>query len=144
MDEWWSIEIFGNGLEISTWVRTRGRDVIRTALEYGASDWQWHAGSWGVVVEFCFGESTRVGGGWTAFMDSPLVKAALDAVPDPINGLIYYPGRGGTALASVPRRPRPAPAAAAAALPVPEPEQPRRPQRAGGPVLAPARVGSLR
>ncbi len=54
-------------------------------------------------------------------MDSPLVKAALDAVPDPINGLIYYPGQGGTALASVPRRPKPAPAAAAAELPEPGP-----------------------
>jgi hypothetical protein len=42
-------------------------------------------------------------------------------VPDPINGLLVYPGRGGSAGATHPRRPRPPLGAGAAPLPV-EPE----------------------
>lgn len=120
MDEWWSIEISGGELDISTWISARGRDVIRTALEHGARDWDWISGSWGVVLEFCFADDLAAGGGWSAFTDSPLVKAALDAVPDPVNGLFFYPGRGGSSSAAVPRRPKPAPIAAAAAVPEPE------------------------
>ena len=127
MDEWWSIEISGGELDISMWISARGRDVIRTALEHGASDWDWVSGSWGVVLEFCFPDTLAADGGWTGFTDSPLVKAALDAVPDPVNGLFLYRGRGGSASAPIPRRPRPAPIAAAAALP--EPETPAEPAR---------------
>ena len=74
---------------------------------------------WGVVLELCFPEYQAVGG-WEAFRDAPLVKAALDAVPDPVNGLLMYPGRGGSSGARKPRKPKPAPSAAAAALPEPE------------------------
>lgn len=129
MDEWWSVEILGSELDISAWIRSRGRDVIRTALEYGARDWEWGSGSWGVVLEFCFTDELAGGGGCLGFVENPLVKAALDAVPDPVNGLFYYPGRGGSSTAMVPRRPKPAPAAAAAALP--EPEYPAQLARLG-------------
>ena len=125
MDEWWSIEISGSEPEIFAWIRARGRDVIRTALEHGAHDWDWISGTWGVVLEFCFADTLAVDGGWSAFIENPLVKAALDAVPDPVNGLFFYPGRGGSSSAVVPRRPKPAPVAAAAALP--EPETPTEP-----------------
>jgi hypothetical protein len=50
------------------------------------------------------------------------VLAALDAVPDPVNGLLIYRGRGGTSASGKPRRPRPAPSAATMALPEPEDE----------------------
>lgn len=72
------------------------------------------------MLEFSFDDSPAPDGGWASFIDSPLVKAALDAVPDPISGLLLYPGRGGSSPALVPRRPKPAPMAAAAALPEPE------------------------
>ena len=94
--------------------------MIRTALEHGARDWEWISGTWGVVLEFCFGDVVAVEGGWTGFIDTPLVKAALDAVPDPVNGLFFYPGRGGSSSAAVPRRPKTGPVAAAVALPEPE------------------------
>lgn len=71
------------------------------------------------MLELCFSEDLPAGG-WAAFRDATLVKAALDAVPDPINGLLMYPGRGGSSGARVPRKPKPAPAAAAAALPEPD------------------------
>jgi hypothetical protein len=48
------------------------------------------------------------------FRTLPAVTAALDAVPDPVNGVLVYPGRGGGSGASRPRRPGPAPAAGAA------------------------------
>jgi hypothetical protein len=127
VDEWWSIEISGAEHDISMWIGARGRDVIRTALEHGARDWDWVSGTWGVVLEFCFADSVAAAGGWTDFIDYPLVKAALDAVPDPVKGLFFYPGRGGSSPAAVPRRPKPAPVAAAAALP--EPETPTEPAR---------------
>jgi len=140
VDEWWSVEILGSELDVSTWVRARGRDLIRTALEHGARDWEWGSGSWGVVLEFCFAESVAVDGGWSGFIDSPLVKAALDAVPDPVNGVFFYPGRGGSSSAVVPRRPKPAPVAAAAALPEPEPTM--RPARLAG-LIGTGAIGSL-
>jgi hypothetical protein len=45
------------------------------------------------------------------------VRAALDAVPDPVNGLLIYPGRGGSSGRVQPRRPRPIAGAGAAPLP---------------------------
>jgi len=48
------------------------------------------------------------------------VSAALDAVPDPVNGLSIYPGRGGSAGPVERRHPRPVLGAGAAALPVPD------------------------
>jgi len=47
------------------------------------------------------------------------VQAALDAVPDPVSGLIVYKGRGGSAGRLRPRRPRPLAGAGAVALPIP-------------------------
>lgn len=125
MDEWWSIEISGAEFDISLWIGARGREVIRTALEHGARDWDWASGTWGVALEFCFADTVVMAGGWTGFIDNPLVTAALDAVPDPVNGLFFYPGRGGSSSAAVPRHPKPAPVSAAAALP--EPETPAEP-----------------
>jgi hypothetical protein len=40
-------------------------------------------------------------------------------VPDPVNGLLVYRGRGGAAGASSPRHPRPVPSAGAVSLPEP-------------------------
>jgi hypothetical protein len=122
--EWWSIEVADGEFSAASWKDTHGRDLIRTALEYGAEDWAWVERPWGVVLELCFPDVTPVGG-WAAFREAALVKAALDAVPDPVNGLLMYSGRGGSSSARVPRKPKPAPTAAAAALPEPEPEVPR-------------------
>jgi hypothetical protein len=53
------------------------------------------------------------------FRALPAVRAALDAVPDPVNGLLIYRGRGGSAGRPVPRKPRPLAGAGAVALPEP-------------------------
>jgi hypothetical protein len=52
------------------------------------------------------------------------VRAALDAVPDPVNGLLVYRGRGGGAGAGTRRRPRPFAGAGAVELPEPAPVEP--------------------
>jgi hypothetical protein len=57
-----------------------------------------------------------------AFRALPVVRAALDAVPDTVNGLLIYRGRGGGAGAREPRRPKPAPSSAAVLLPGPADE----------------------
>jgi hypothetical protein len=62
-----------------------------------------------------FGDDSQ----WEAFRAIPAVQAALDAVPDPVNGLLVYRGRGGGSGASSPRRPRPTAGAGAMALPEP-------------------------
>jgi len=44
------------------------------------------------------------------------VRAALDAVPDPVNGLLIYRGRGGGAGSRMPRKPKRPPASGAMEL----------------------------
>ena len=53
----------------------------------------------------------------------PATVAALDAVPDRINGLVVYRGRGGDAGVRSPRRPGPTSGAGASELPEPEDER---------------------
>ncbi|HKS43812.1 MAG TPA: hypothetical protein VJT49_01625 [Amycolatopsis sp.] len=52
------------------------------------------------------------------FRGLPAVRAALEAVPYPVSGLLVYPARGGSGSA-VPRRPRPF----AGTVPTPREEQ---------------------
>ena len=66
-----------------------------------------------MLLEIAFASDER----WQAFRDLPAVHAALDAVPDPLNGLLIYPGRGGSTGRTQPRRPKPIAGAGAAPLP---------------------------
>jgi hypothetical protein len=111
---WWSIEVF-DGPEVSaqSWRDARGAALIEAAITNGAYDWQWHRHSWGVLFEIAFRSDER----WSAYRDLPAVRAALDAVPDPDNGIKLYPGRGGSSGRVQPRRPRPIIAAGAATIP---------------------------
>jgi hypothetical protein len=119
MAEWWSIEILHGEGSAFGWQEAYDSALIEAALTNGALDGSWHAGAWGVAFEVCFDDAEK----WEAFLNLPAVRAALDAVPDPLNGLLIYRGRGGTSGAGSPRTPRPAPSTAAVALPEPEPER---------------------
>jgi len=119
MAEWWSIEVLHGEFSAFQWQQSRESEFIEAALTNGALDASWHTDHWGVAFEVCFGSSEQ----WEAFRGLPIVRAALDAVPDPLNGLLIYRGRGGSSAAGKPRRPRPAPSASAMALPVPEDDQ---------------------
>jgi hypothetical protein len=116
--EWLSIEVFDGAFPATLWRNAHGEALVEAALTNGAMNWEWHQHRWGVVLEIAFTEEDRR----EAFRSLPAVLAALDAVPDPVSGLLVYPGRGGGSGAGVPRRPRPAPIAGAAALPEPPPE----------------------
>jgi hypothetical protein len=118
MAEWWSIEVLHGELSAFGWQEQHDSALIEAALTNGALDGTWHAGSWGVIFEVLFETSEQ----WEAFRSLPAVRAALDAVPDPVNGLLVYRGRGGGADARNPRRPKPAPAASAVSLPEPHAE----------------------
>ncbi len=121
MAEWWSIEVFhGEKLPASQWKYTYEDTLIDAAVTHGAVYWEWHDFQYGVIFEVCFATDEQ----WEAFRGLPTVVAALDAVPDPVNGLLVYRGRGGAAGSRKPRRPKPAPSAAA--LELEEPMEERR------------------
>lgn len=113
MADYWSIEVFnGSGSSAMAWRQSYGSALIESALSNGAGEWAWIETRWGVVLEVCFAEEAD----WLRFRGLPAVRAALDGVPDPVNGLLVYRGRGGSAGSRSPRRPRPAPTAGAMAL----------------------------
>jgi len=121
MAQWWSIEVFhGDKLPASQWRYTYEDALIDAAVTHGAVYWDWHDSQYGVIFEICFATDEQ----WEAFRRFPAVMAALDAVPDPVNGLLVYRGRGGAAGSRKPRKPKPAPSAAA--LELEEPMEARR------------------
>jgi len=115
MAEWWSVEVFHGEFRAGRWRDTYSSALIEAAVTHGAGNWEWHEHRWGVVFEVEFPEDAQ----WEAFRGLPAVQAALDAVPDPVNGLLVYRGRGGGSGALFPRRPRPSAGAGAMALPEP-------------------------
>lgn len=111
---WWSIEIRDGSIPARLWREGYGEALTEAAITHRAGDWLWLVQRAGLVFEIGFVEAED----WLRFRDLPAVRAALDAVPDPVNGLYIYPGRGGSAGAGKPRRPRPRRGAGAAPVPV--------------------------
>jgi len=116
--DWLSIEVLDGAFPASQWRYAHGEALIEAALTNGASHWEWHEHRWGVLLELAFERE----GSRDSFRDLPGVQAALDAVPDPVAGLLIYRGRGGGSGVPSPGRPRLTPPAGAAALPEPGPE----------------------
>jgi hypothetical protein len=120
MAEWFSIEVFsGDRLPASAWRYSYGDVLTAAAAASGALYWDWHDSQYGVVFEVSFETDDQ----WEKFRALPVVVGALDAVPDPVNGLLVYRGRGGAAGARKPRSPRPAPSSAALELEEPVEER---------------------
>ena len=115
MAEWYSIEVFDGASSAALWYEAYGDSLLEPALSSGAKDWSWHRHSWGTVLELKFEDAKS----WEAWRALAQVQAALDAVPDPLSGLIIYRGRGGSSGSSRPRRPRPLVGSGSAALPLP-------------------------
>lgn len=113
--KWWSIEVRDGVLPALRWKDGYGESLLEAAITHGAKRWEWTVLPGGVLLELGFREVDD----WQRFRDLPVVTAALDATPDPVNGLFVYPGRGGSSTKpSRPRKPRPM-GAGAAAMPVP-------------------------
>jgi hypothetical protein len=120
MAEWWSIEVFsGDRLPASGWRYAYEDELTEAAITHGALYYEWHDTEYGVIFEVLFPGDSE----WEEFRALPAVRAALDGVPDPVNGLIIYRGRGGAAGSTKPRKPKPAPGAAALELEEPKEEQ---------------------
>jgi hypothetical protein len=118
MGFWLTIEVQDGDISAEGWRRAHGEWLIEAALTNRAESWKWHTPRWGVILELDFpDEESR-----NRFRELPAVVAALDAVPDPIFGLLVYTGRGGGSGAGKPRRPRPAPVAGAAEAEEPRPQ----------------------
>src|ERR1700754_4994360 len=100
--QWWSIEVFdGATRSAASWQDTHANSLVEAAISHGAYEWQWHRESWGVLFEIAFLSDER----WTTYRALRVVRAALAAVPDPVTGLLIYPGRGGSSGRVEPRRP---------------------------------------
>ncbi|KHD77923.1 hypothetical protein [Actinoplanes utahensis] len=111
---WWSIEVLdGTRSSAARWRESHQETLVSAVIAFGARDWDWRLFRWGVLFETAFADES----GWASFRELPAVRAALDAVPDPVNGLLIYPGRGGSAGSLQPRRPRPVTGAGAAEIP---------------------------
>jgi hypothetical protein len=113
--QWWSIEVRDGVLPAMRWKDGYGEALLEAAITHGAKRWEWTIMAGGVVLEVAFREPDE----WARFRALPVVTAALDATPDPVNGLYVYPGRGGSSGARAPKRkPKPT-GAGAAAMPIP-------------------------
>lgn len=112
---WYSIEVLDGASSASLWAEAYGDALIETALFNGATDWSEHRHAWGVVIELSFDDAAT----WERFRRLTTVMASLDAVPDPMSGLIVYPGRGGSSANRYPRKPKPLIGSGSAALPLP-------------------------
>jgi hypothetical protein len=120
MAEWWSIEVFsGDKLPASRWRYAYEDELTEAAITNGAMYYEWHDTEYGVIFEVLFREDKEM----ESFCELPAVRAALDGVPDPVNGLLIYRGRGGTSGSRKPRKPKPAPGAAAIELAEPKEER---------------------
>ena len=131
MTEWWSIEVFHGKFSAARWKDAHSWSLVASAISNGAVDWIWEQHRWGVVFEVAFNNEAQ----WEAFRALPSVQAALDAVPDPVKGLLVHRGRGGSSGARSRRRPKPLAGAGAVALPEPEP-----PEEAHAPVVPPIMI----
>lgn len=116
MEQWFSIEVLDGEYPASFWAESYGDALTESGLGFGALDWSWHSHTWGVVFEIRFTSESE----WDEWRESAAVRAALDAVPDPVSGLIVYKGRGGSSGRVQPRKPKPLSGSGAAALPIPE------------------------
>ena len=116
---WMSIEVFDGTYSARSWQEAWGDRLVENAIVSDASDWNWHRTSWGVIFEVAFADEEA----WSRYRESLGVQLALDAVPDPVSGLIVYKGRGGNSGTRKPRKPRPLIGSGAASLPLPLDEE---------------------
>ncbi len=112
-ERWWTIEVLDGAFSADVWRDSHMGSLVEAAITNQALNWNWQRYSWGVLFEIAFRDDEQ----WTVFRHLPAVVAALDAVPDPIHGLLTYPGRGGSSASADRRRPRPHTGAGAAELP---------------------------
>jgi hypothetical protein len=113
--DWFSIEVLDGATPASIWAEIFRDSLVADAVSMAALDWSWHRHTWGVVFEVAFTNEEA----WERYRTSLTVTRALDAVPDPVSGVIMYRGRGGSSGRTQPRRPLPFAGSGAASVPLP-------------------------
>lgn len=88
---WWSIEVAHGAVSAFGWQRKHDSALTAAALISGARNGVWHADTRGVVFQALFDTDEQC----AYFLGLPDVRAALAAVPDPVDGLLIHRGRGG-------------------------------------------------
>lgn len=81
------------------WREAYAHGLTESLITNGAESWQWFEHSWGVVLEVAFTGEEK----WAGWLALPGTRAALDAVPDPVRGLLIHRGHGGSCGSYVPR-----------------------------------------
>lgn len=113
--DWWSIEVMdiGDGAvhTASGWRDAYAQVLSESLITNGASTWRWTEHSWGVVLEVCLTDEAA----WERWLALPGTRATLDAVPDPLRGLLIHRGPGGTSGSFASRPPGVPPLSAYAA-----------------------------
>ncbi len=118
---WITLEVFDCATSAASWARAWHDRLIEAAVTGGAAFWDEHEHRWGVVLEFVFADERQR----DTFRQAPVVLAALDAAPDPVNGVLVYPHRGGGSGTRQPRWAEPLTGSGSAALPEPDPDAER-------------------
>jgi hypothetical protein len=111
-----AIEILDAAFPASSWQGAYGDVVTNAAMSWGGLDWDWEEHPWGLLLKVAFPSEAE----YEQWRTMPAIVAALDAVPDPVNGLIFHRGWGGTSGSGEPRRGRPLAGAGGAEVPLPE------------------------
>ena len=88
MAEWFSIEVLDGPSSARSWKEAFGDPLIAAGYGLGLTGWEWHEFRWGVVLEVELPDDFA----WEQLRDHPTVRAALDAVPDPVSGLLLHRG----------------------------------------------------
>jgi hypothetical protein len=99
---WITVEVFDGAFAAVLWADAWRDRLVEAAVTGGARYWDDHEHRWGVVLEFTFDDEQAR----DAFLDSPLLRAALDGTRQP-------------------RRPRPIRRRGGAELPAPDPDADR-------------------
>jgi hypothetical protein len=115
-----AIEILDAAFPASSWQRAWGDALTTSAMEWSGLDWQWREFTWGLLFMVAFPTEAE----YEEWRRLPAVIAALDAVPDPVSGLIFHRGWGGTSGSGEPRRGKPLTGAGGAEVPEPVEEIP--------------------
>jgi hypothetical protein len=97
---WRSIEVRHGEASAYRWQEQNDSALTEAALASGVRDGAWRADGRGVVFEVLFDTEEQ----WEAFHGQPVVRTALDAVPDPVNGLLISLGRCAAAAGPGPSR----------------------------------------
>ncbi|MBP2327371.1 hypothetical protein JOF56_007756 [Kibdelosporangium banguiense] len=82
-DPWLLIEVLDGEVPASEWRRVHGGTFLDAAIADRAVRWSWRAHGRGVVFEIAF-RTERIR---DEFRHRQSIKAALEAVPDPRDGL---------------------------------------------------------